>query len=340
MNAVSRTSGSVRSSRRRATMAAFALACVASLAPLFAQAQATYPSRPLKLVVPFAAGGPTDVLARVIARGMAEKLGQPVVVENRPGSSGNIGFQSVARSPADGYTLAIIDISFAVNPTLYKTPGYDPAKDFTPISMIASAPVALVVTASLPLQSVKDLIAYARENAGKATFASAGAGSPPHLFMESFAAQAGIGMSHIPYKGAAPAITDVAGGNVNAMFVGVSAALPLITSGKLRPLAVTGTRRLASLPSTPTFDEIGLPQDDLKFGPWWAIAAPAGLAPDIAERLNAAVHYAVATSEARETFTRLDILPAPNTPAALSSFMNDEVVKWGGVIRKAKITAE
>ena len=324
----------------RKRMMAFALAWIASLTTVVAHAQSPYPSRPLKLVVPFAAGGPTDVLARVIARGMGEKLGQPVVVENRPGSSGNIGFQSVAKAPADGYTIVITDISFAVNPTLYKSPGYDPVKDFTPISMIASAPVALVVSASLPVQSVKELIAYGRESGGKATFASAGAGSPPHLFMESFAAQAGINMSHIPYKGAAPALTDVASGTVNAMFVGVSAALPLITSGKLRPLAVTGTRRMASLPSIPTFDEVGLPQDDLRFGPWWAIAAPAGLSPEAVQQLNAAVHFAVATTEARETFTRLDILPAPNTPAALASFTHDEIVKWGDVIRKAKISAE
>ena len=323
------------------TTAALALGALpaAFATPSFAQAGG-YPDRPVKLVVPYAPGGPTDILARIIARGMSQSLGQPIVVENKAGAGGNIAYQGVAAAPADGYTLVVIDIPFVTNAFLYQKPGYDPVRDFAPVGMIGYAPVALVTAARGGPASVGALVAKAKAADGKMTYGSAGVGSPPHLFMELFAQQAGIKLTHVPYKGASNALVDLAAGTIDTMFVGVSAARSLINAGALQPLAVTGTQRMHALPSVSTLAETGFPEEGLRFGPWWAIAGPAGLPAGAVAKLNAAVRAAASTLAATEAFQEMGIVRDTGSPEQLAAFLGQDRERWKRVIQSAGIRNE
>ena len=304
---------------------------------------ADYPSKPVVLIVPYAPGGPTDILARAIAKGMEEKLKVAVVVDNKPGAGGNIGFQAAARAAPDGYTLVVADIPLAANKSLYESTGYDPERNFTLIGMLGRAPVVFVVPSSSPPTTMESFITYAKaqDAAGKRlTFASAGAGSPPHLFMELFSSKTGIKLEHIPYKGASPALVDVSAGRIDAMLVGATAARPLIDAGKIRPLAVTSDRRMPALPGVPTVAEAGLTDQALQMGPWWAIAGPAGLDPQIVIRVNDAIAHALASPEVREAYSRFDISMVAIAPKDMPVFLSEEIGRWQRVIRDAKITAQ
>jgi tripartite-type tricarboxylate transporter receptor subunit TctC len=304
-----------------------------------AQAQ-DYPSRPLRMVVAFTPGGPTDAMARLIADKLGDKLGQRVIVENRPGAGGNIGYDSVAKSPPDGYTLAFVDPSLTVNPSLYTPAKYDAERDFTPISLAVRGPTVMTVPAALEARTVREFIAMARSKAGKATYGSAGNGTPPHLNAEFFKAARGLDIVHVPYKGAAPAIIDLVAGRIDVMFLNIGSAKGQIESGSLRGLAVSGTARAPTLPSVPTFHEVGVPLPELDAGTWWGVAAPAGLPADITQKLNAAMRAALADTDLLEKLARLNVDPTPSAPAEFEALIRLETKKWADVIKRAKITLD
>lgn len=326
---------------KKATLYASAtfVACVVSLFPKTGEASENYPNRPISLVVPYSPGGPSDVIARIITQSMGEHLGQSVVVENKPGATGSIAFESVARAKPDGYTLVLVDIALAANGSLSKSVKYDPVRDFTPIGKIGFAPVVLVVPTSKPWNTLEEFVTAAK-NKETLSYASAGAGSPPHLYTEMFASRAGVSLLHVPYKGASPALNDVAAGNVDAMFVGVGAALPLINSNKLRPLVVSSDRRSVLLPSTPTFAEVDSSFADLQFGPWWGISGPADMNKDTIKKINAALNAAVATSSVQEIFRNMNISAEVGSPEKLGEFIGSEVARWGSIIESSKISVD
>src|SRR4051812_11423648 len=264
-----------------------------------AQAQG-YPSRTIRLIVAFTPGGPTDAMARLLADKLGDKLGQRVIVENRPGAGGNIGYESVAKSPPDGYTLAFVDPSLTVNPGLYTPAKYDAERDFTPISLAVRGPTVMAVPAGSEAKTVNEFIALARRNAGKTTYGSAGNGTPPHLNAEFFKAAQGLDIVHVPYKGAAPAMIDLVAGRIDVMFLNIGSAKAQIESGTLRGLAVSGTARAPTLPNVPTFHEVGVPLPELDPGTWWGVAAPAGLPVEVAQKLNTATREALSDADLLE----------------------------------------
>ncbi|MDU7586782.1 MAG: tripartite tricarboxylate transporter substrate binding protein, partial [Acidovorax sp.] len=263
-------------SRRIALLGACTLAAAGLLpAAAMAQPDAQWPAKPIKWVVPFPPGGAMDVIARTLGEKAGRTLGQPFVIENRPGAGGNIGADAVAKSPADGYTIMITSIGMATNKALYPRLSYDPVKDFAPISLLAIVPNVLVVnTAKTTDKSVADVIAHAKRDPGKLTYASAGNGTSIHLAGEVFASMAGLNLLHVPYKGSGPAVTDMLGGQVDLMFDSITSARPHILSGKLRALGVTSAKRSATLPDVPTIAEAGVPGYEVS--PWFAVFAPAG----------------------------------------------------------------
>jgi tripartite-type tricarboxylate transporter receptor subunit TctC len=316
------------------------LAAVAVLA-LAAGAQAQgYPSKPLRLVVAFAPGGPTDAMARLIADKLGDKLGQRVMVDNRPGAGGNIGYESVAKSPADGYSLAFVDPSLTVNPSLYTPAKYDAERDFTPISLAVRGPTVMTVPASHEAKSVGEFIAIARNKPGKLTYGSAGNGTPPHLNAEFFKASQELDIVHVPYKGAAPAMIDLVAGRIDVMFLNIGSAKGQIESGTLRGLAVSGTARALTLPNVPTFREVGVPLPELDPGTWWGVAAPAGLPAEMTQKLNAAMRDALADPDLRDKLAKLNVDPTPSSPAEFEALIKLETKKWADVIKRAKITVD
>src|SRR3954465_8614334 len=251
-------------------------------------ASAQYPTKPIHLIVPFPPGGGNDTVARAIAQQISPELGQPVVIDNRPGAGGSVGAELAAKAPADGYTLFLAGVgSHVVNPNLHARLGYDPVRDFTPITLLASAPSGLVVNPAVPARTVAEFTAYARANPGKLNYASNGNGSAAQLAAAMYESMAGGKMVHVPYKGIAPAMTDLMSGEVQLMFGTIVALVPHIQSGKLRALAVTSTKRSALLPDVPTLAESGLP--DYQAGSWYGILAPAGTAREIIDRLHGAI---------------------------------------------------
>jgi tripartite-type tricarboxylate transporter receptor subunit TctC len=299
-----------------------------------------YPTKPLRLVVAFAPGGPTDAMARLIADKLGDKLGQRVMVDNRPGAGGNIGYESVAKSAADGYSLAFVDPSLTVNPSLYTPAKYDAERDFTPISLAVRGPTVMTVPASHQAKSVGEFIAIARNNPGKLTYGSAGNGTPPHLNAEFFKASQGLDIVHVPYKGAAPAMIDLVAGRTDVMFLNIGSAKGQIESGTLRGLAVSGTARALTLPNVPTFREVGVPLPELDPGTWWGVAAPAGLPAEMTQKLNAAMRDALADPELRDKLAKLNVDPTPSSPAEFEALIKLETKKWAGVIKRAKITVD
>lgn len=309
------------------------LAIAASISAL--SAHAAWPEKSVKLVVPYAAGGAADALARVVATELGTRLRQQVIVENKAGAGGTIGAQAVAQAPADGYTFLYDATSFAVNPSLFPKLGFSYAKDFAPIGMVARIPTLLVVPANSPDKTVADLVQRARIKPGQVTYASAGNGGAAHLSGELFAGGFKLSFVHVPYKGGAPALTDLAGGQVDMMFSAVTASGPLVKAGKLRALATAFDRRIDSMPQVPTVAESGLPG----FGAyeWNAIWAPAATPADILKRMEAELREALASPAVRQRLAELGALPAGGSAKELADFVNAETAKWAGVIKSSNI---
>ncbi|MBO9515904.1 MAG: tripartite tricarboxylate transporter substrate binding protein [Variovorax sp.] len=308
------------------------LACAAASA-----FSADFPDHPLKLVIPYAPGGPTDVLGRLVAEHMGRVLNQPVVVENKAGAAGLIAMGQVAKARADGYTLLLGDMNLAVAPAMNKNLGFDPARDFTPIGMIATAPMLMLVPADSPAKTAQELIALAK--GGKLAYASAGVGSPTHLASEVFKARYGLEITHVPYQGAGPALTAVAAGQTALIFTGLSGARPLIEAGKLRPLAITGDQRSPVLPNVPTLKEAGLDLPELKIGSWWGLLAPAGLPAPVARQLEKALVAAMESPEAKSRLAALNYTQAP-ADTDFSRWVGREAQTWTAVMQKAGIRPE
>jgi tripartite-type tricarboxylate transporter receptor subunit TctC len=298
----------------------------------FAQGAANYPTKPVRLVVPFPAGGTTDILARAVAQKLSEAWGQQVIVDNRPGAGGNIGSDLVAKSKPDGYTLLMGTVgTHAINPSLYKNMPYDHVKDFAPVILVAGVPNVLVVNPSLPVHSVPELIAYAKANPGKLNFASSGNGTSIHLSGELFKAMTGVEMTHVPYKGSAPALTDLIGGQVQLMFDNLPSSLPFIKAGKLRALAVTSGARAAALPDLPTLAESGLP--GFEASSWFGVLAPAGTPRDIVAKLNGAIAGWLASPEAKEKLLAQGAIAAGGMPEDFARHIGAETSKWAKVVK-------
>jgi tripartite-type tricarboxylate transporter receptor subunit TctC len=308
-------------------MLAIALAAPA----LAAQAQA-YPNKPIRLVCPFPPGGAVDIASRAVAHELSQILGQPVTVDNRPGAGGNIGAEITAKSPPDGYTLLMTTSGImAINPALYSKLAFDPLKDFAPVSMVVSLNNVLVVNPSVPAKSVQDVIALAKAQPGKLTYASSGNGTSIHLSGELFKSMTGVDMLHIPYKGSSPAVTDLLGGQVNMMFDNIPSSLPHIKAGKLRALAVTGAKRSPLLPDLPTIAEAGVPGYDSYV--WFGMVAPAGTPPDVIARLNAALAKAATTPSFRDRLTEQGYDVLSSTPAQMTDSIRSEMAKWSKIVK-------
>lgn len=304
-------------------------------------AQPAWPSKPIRIIVPFPAGGLTDVMARVIGQAMGESLKTSVVVENKAGAHGFIGGAEVAKAPADGYTLLVGSTgTLAINPLLHERMPYDPNRDFTPVSLLVSVPIVIMVNPQvLPVKTVEELVAYAKANPGKLNFASAGNGGSSHLTGEYFNYRAGTSITHVPYRGEAPAAADVAGGQVALMFNTLVTTLPYAASGRVRILATTSSKRLAELPDVPTVAETtGL--RDFQASSWIAMFAPAGTPPDVVRRLSAAVDAVLKSPALAKRLQELGATPEGGSPQRLGEFQSAEQKKWGEVIKAAKIKAD
>jgi tripartite-type tricarboxylate transporter receptor subunit TctC len=308
------------------------LAATALLAmPAAAQAPA-YPAKPIRYVVPYPPGGPLDIVARSLAQKLGPRLGQQVLVDNRPGAGGNIGAELVAKAPADGYTILMGAVAtHAINPHLYRTLPYDPVRDFTPVTLITQVPNVLVVHPSLPVRSVSDLIALARAKPGALSFGSGSIGSAGHLAGELFKVMAKVDMVHVPYKGAAPAVADLLGGQIQLMFDNLASALPHVKAGRLRAVAVTTERPSPQVPQLPTIAASGLPGFDVST--WFGVFAPAGLPPAILERLHAELSAALKQPDVRAQLANLGAEPAALSPQAFAAFVQRELAKYEAVVR-------
>ena len=306
--------------------------------PLFAAAQA-YPSKPIRFVVPYPAGGPLDTVARLLGQKVSESVKQPVIVENKAGAGGNIGADAVAKSPADGYTILMGAVAtHAINPTLYAHIPYDPVRDFIPVTQVASTPNVLVVNPWVPATNVKEFIAYAKANPGKLNFGSGSTGSAGHLAGELFKTQAGVDMTHVPYKGAAPAMTDLIGGQIQLMFDNLASALAQVRAGKVRALAVTTAKRTALAPDLPTIDESGLPGFDINT--WFGIFVPANTPREIVDRLHDEFTRALAAPDVREKMLALGAEPAGSKPGEFAAYIRTEAEKYARVIKASGAKAD
>jgi tripartite-type tricarboxylate transporter receptor subunit TctC len=306
--------------------------------PTFALSQA-YPSKPVRLIVPFPPGSTPDIVGRTLSSKLQEALGQPFVVENRTGAGGNIGTEAVAKAPADGYTLLIgINGPIATNKYLYRSLPYDPDKDLAPISLLASAPQMLVVVPELKLGDFRAFVDYARANPGRISYASVGSGSASHLTMELLKSEARIFAVHIPYRGFPPAVTDMLAGNIHAMFAIIPGVLPHVKAGRMRALAVTSLKRSELAPEVPSVAELGFPQ--LESLAWIGLLAPAGTPPESLGRLSAETMRAIGSPEARDLLGKQGFDVVASTPAHFQRWIRDESVKWARVIRKSGATAD
>jgi tripartite-type tricarboxylate transporter receptor subunit TctC len=312
---------------------ALVLAALASVA-----AAQGYPARPVRLIIPFPPGGSNDIVGRMIAAQLGDRLGQQVVVDNRGGAGGTIGTELAAKSQADGYTLLLISTAYAFNTSIYRKLPYDPVKSFVPVALLGSGPGVLVVNPGLPVNSVGELIALAKERPGKLNNASAGIGSFQHLASELFRIQAGIQWLHVPYKGGGPAMVDLMGGQADASVGSLIQMLPHIRSGKLKALGTTGAKRSPVLPDVPTVAEAGVPGYEATN--WWGFLAPAGTPPAIVERLHQEVAAVQASAETKRRFDTEGAEAREMSPAAFGAFIAAETAKWARVVQEAGISAE
>ena len=312
------------------------LAFIAALATTAALAQGDYPNKPIKLIVPFPPAGGTDTLSRAIAQSITHDTKWTIVVENRPGAGGNIGLDAAAKSPPDGYTIAMGQTAnLAVNPALYSSLPFDPLKDFAPIALLSSQPLIVVVSATSPYKSLKDLVDAAKKNPGKVNMASAGNGTIGHIGGEIFQRRAGIKMTHVPYKGAGQAVTDLMGGSVDTIFGNTQSVGGLVAGGRLRPLAVTSPKRLAAFPDVPTVAESGYP--GFEAATWSGLVAPVGTPKPIIDKLNAAANRALASAEIKAKLGEDGSTPLGGTPQQFADYIKSENAKWGAAVRDAGI---
>jgi tripartite-type tricarboxylate transporter receptor subunit TctC len=314
------------------TFASLVLGALALAQPAAAQ---TYPSRPVTIVAPYAAGGGADLIARLMAQKLTERLGQSFVVENRLGAGGVIAASSVAKATPDGYTLLVAaSTQLAIQVTLHKKLPYDPATDFMPVALLASVPFVLIVNPSLPVHSVPELIALAKQKPGQLTFGSSGVGGPPHLFTELLKTMTGIEMTHIPYKGTAQAMTDVIAGHVPIIFSDLAPAIPQLKDGRLRALGISSAVRFAGMPEIPPLAESGVPGFDAVS--WLALVAPAATPAEVVDKLHAAVKQVMAEPAVQQRFVDLGNIPLVSPPPnELRRYVKSEIVRWGDVVRKA-----
>lgn len=312
------------------SLAAAALLGVVGIAPV--AAQDTFPSKPLTIVVPFAAGGTTDILARIVSQALQQELGQTVIVDNKPGAGGNIGAVAAARAAADGYTLFMGTVgTHAINASLYQKPGFDPIKDFAPLTRVATVPNLLVANPKQPFKTVKEMIAYAKANPGQLNYGSSGSGSSIHLSGELFRSMTGLDMVHVPYKGSAPAITDLLGNQIAVMFDNMPSAIQHVRSGKLRPIAVTTAKRSPELPDVPTIAESGVPGYEATswFGLWTQAKTPA----PVQQRLHSAIAKVLKDPAVIKKINDQGGDVVIDTPAEFSAYIKAESAKWGKVVK-------
>jgi tripartite-type tricarboxylate transporter receptor subunit TctC len=297
-----------------------------------------YPSKPIRIIVPYTPGGFNDTLARTLGQKLNEKWGQPVVVDNRPGGGTTIGTGLAAKAPADGHTLLVVSFAFGVNPSLYAQLPYDTQRDFAPVVLAAGTPNIVVVNPQLPVKSVRDLIALARSKPGKLNYATAGNGSSNHLSMEMFKRMTGVDIVHVPYKGSSPAVTDLIGGQVDVMFDNVPNVLQHIKAGKLRGLAVSSRERSPFAPDLPTVAEAGVPGFDVSV--WFGVVVPSGTPKDVVSRLNAEINRILKLPGVVELFHKQGVEPLGGTPDAFAAFLRDQTTKWAKVVKDSGAKAE
>ena len=322
------------------SLAAFSILPCMAMAQGAGQASSTsFPGKPVHLVLPFPPGGPTDVISRALAQQLTEMWKQPVVVENKPGGNSFIATEYVAKSAPDGHTLLVAFFgTLVVNPSLYSKLPYDPVKDFVPITTVATLPLMLVVNPASPIRSIEDLVTLSKQTPNRFSFASGGAGQGAHLAGELLKNMTGIQMTHVPYKGNAPAVADVIGGHVDMIFDGMTSSLPHVKSGKLRAISVTTAKRASALPDLPTVAESGLPGFDV--GSWFGILAPAGTPAAVVEKLNADIVRAIRGAEMSRQFVTTGLDPFPLSSKAFAEYMEKETANWAKVVRDAGIKAE
>ena len=317
------------------TVVMLSVAALIGGAPLDAIAQTTYPSKPIKIIAPVQPGGGVDLVARQTGDGLSKALGQPVVVENQSGGGGVVGSQATARAAPDGYTLMVGYVgTHGTNPAVRKLP-YDAIKDFTPIAMVGGTPNVLVVPPSVPADTLRDFIAYAKANAGKLSYGSSGPGTLTHLAMEQLKVTAGLDIVHVPYRGIGPAFADILGGQTQAMFPGLAAALPHIKAGKVKPLAVTGNKRHPLVPDVPTFEELGFAGFDGV--QWYGIVGPANLPAPIVRRLNDEINRMLASADFRDRLSSEALEPMPMTPDQFGRYIRDDVARWSKLAKERGI---
>jgi len=314
-----------------------AISIIALVISFNGQAQ-SYPNQPIRLVIPFAAGGPSDVLARGFSQKLGESLGQPIIIDNKPGAGTNLAAEFVAKSKADGYTIFLMMVGTqAINETLYKKLSYNTIKDFSPISLVASSSLMLVANPSVPVKNVADLITYSKANPGKINFGSSGTGTPLHLGGELFNVQAGTTLNHVPYKGAAPALTDVLGGQIQTAMVGTPAALPFVKTGKLTAIGVTSLKRSSNAPEIPAIAET-LPKFEVELV--YAMVAPAGTPKDIINKLNSQLVSILNNPEIKSQLNSKGFDVISSSPEQLGEYIKSEVSKWAPIVKKSGATAD
>jgi len=313
----------------------FLLLLCLSLAALAATAAETYPDRPVRFIVPYAAGGSSDVIARLLGPRLAQDLGQPFLVDNRPGAGSMLGTDIAAKSAPDGYTIILSDMPHTINPSVYAKVPYDPVRDFSPITLVGTSAMFLFVHPSVQAQSVKEFIALAKAQPGKLAIGSGGNGTTTHLSAELFQIHTSIRLTHVPYKGAGPALVDVVAGQIPVTFTSMATAAPFVRAGKLRVLGVTSVKRLTALPDVPTFAESGVP--DFVVEHWWGVLAPAGVAPPIVARLHDEIVKVVGSADVRERFDTLAVQPTTNTPEQFRALLASDVKRWARGVREAGV---
>ncbi len=330
----------VRTTRRIAACSLFMAAGMVLASPAaHAQAAASYPVKSIRLVVPFTPGGSTDILARAIGHKLNEAWGQPVVIENVPGAGGAIGADKVAKAPADGYTLLMGHIgTLAVNPSLYPNLPYDPIKSFAPVAWVARVPNVLVVHPSVPAKTVKELVALAKAKPGQLNYGSGGNGSAANLATEYFKLQTGSSLLHIPYRGTAPAVTDLVGGQTQVLFTGAPAVINQVKSGQLRALAVSSPKRMDALPDLPTVAESGYP--GFEADQWYGVVAPAGTPADVVTKLNAQINQTLNSPELKARLNAEGAIATPDTPANFGKLIASEIARWKPVISGGRVKAD